>query len=541
MKKIKLTAAFLILIILAPICRAQDAAFTPDNRPKLVVGIVIDQMRYEYIPRFWDKFEDGGFKRLVNQGYLFKNMHYNYFPTYTAPGHASIYTGTTPAVHGIVGNNWYSRKLSQSIYCVDDSTVSTVGGAGGAGHMSPENLLSTTITDEFKKAVEGGRVIAVSVKDRASVLPGGHLADGAFWYDSDTGNFISSTWYMKKLPQWLQIFNKRNLPQKYSRQQWETLLPLDQYTKSNADNSPYEGVFEGESAPVFPHKMDSSLSRIITSPFGNKLVAELTKAAVSGADLGSGDAPDFLTISFSSTDYIGHRFGPNSIEVADTYLRLDRTLADLLTFLDQQVGKGNYLLFLTADHGAVQNPASLADRGLPGGYFDRQTAIDSLKGFLQEKYGEGEWVLDYKNQQVYLNRDLIDKKDLYLELVQLRAGQFLKRFEGISTTNTSYNFATVDYSEGLEHIYQNGFHYNRSGDVYIQLKPGWLDTSYKKGTSHGSPYNYGTHVPLIFYGWHISPGRSKEKVVIPQIAPTVADMLNIQFPSGATTKLLEFK
>ncbi len=518
-----------------------ETAFTPNERPKLVVGIVVDQMRYEYLPRFWDKFGEGGFKRLVQNGYLFTNNYYNYFPTYTGPGHASIYTGTTPSVHGIVGNGWYNRALNEDVYCVSDSTVRMVGGSGRAGRMSPEKLISTTVTDELKKAVPGAKVISVSIKDRSAVLPGGHLADGAFWYNYNSGNFITSTWYMEELPSWLKAFNKKNLPQKYSQKIWRPLLPLEEYTESNIDSSPYEAAFSGEAAPVFPHEMNGSLERIITSPFGNTLVAQLAKAAVKGVNLGADEATDFLAVSFSSTDYVGHRFGPNSIEVADTYLRLDYVIAELLTFLDKQVGEGNYLLFLTADHGAVQVPASLMDRHLPGGYFNSEMAIDSLKGYLKNRYGDENWIVGYKNQQVYLNRELVKKKDIYLELLQVEAAQFLRRFDGVAATNTAYNFAMVGYSEGLAEIYQNGFYYGRSGDVYIQLKPGWLDSNYRKGTSHGSPYNYDTHVPLIFYGWHIPKGMTDNKTVIPQIAPTVAQMLHIQFPSGATNKLLEFE
>ncbi len=519
----------------------ENNSFTPNERPKLVVGIVIDQMRYEYLPRYWDKFGEGGFKRLVNNGYLFTNSHYNYFPTYTGPGHASIYTGTTPSVHGIVGNSWYNRILDENIYCVSDSTVRMVGGSGEEGRMSPEHLIGTTVTDELKKAIPEAKVIAVSIKDRAAVLPGGHLADGAFWYNYSSGNFITSTWYMQTLPSWLKAFNNKNLPQKYSQQVWKPLLPLNAYTESNIDSSPYESAFEGEDAPVFPHEMNGSLERIITSPFGNELVAELAKAAVKGTNLGEDEATDFLAVSFSSTDYVGHRFGPNSIEVEDTYLRLDNVIAGLLTFLDEQVGKGNYLLFLTSDHGAVQVPASLIDRHLPGGYFNSEMVVDSLRGYLKTQYGDENWIVEYENQQVYLNRELIKKKDIYLELLQVDVAQFLRRFDGVAATNTAYNFATIGYSEGLPETYQNGFYYGRSGDVYIQLKRGWLDSSYRKGTSHGSPYNYDTHVPLIFYGWRIPNGMTDNKTVIPQIAPTVAHMLHIQFPSGATNKLLEFK
>lgn len=518
-----------------------EDAYTPNERPKLVVGIVVDQMRYEYIPRFWDKFGEGGFKRLVNKGYLFTNHHYNYFPTYTGPGHAAVYSGTTPAVNGIVGNSWYDRDQGQSMYVVSDSTAETIGAPGDAGHMSPANLLSTTVTDELKKAIAGSRVIAVSIKDRASILPGGHLANGAFWYDYDTGNFITSSWYMDELPDWVQAFNEQELPQQYSEKVWETLLPLDEYTESNDDDTPYEGSYEDGERPVFPHEMDGSLSRIIASPYGNKLVAALAKAAIDGGQLGSDEVTDFLTVSFSSTDYVGHQFGPNSIEVEDTYLRLDRQLAGLLSYLDEKVGEGNYLLFLTADHAAVQVPASLVDRGLPGGYFDSDTAIDELESHLKDVYGEGEWVVSYMNQQVYLNRELIKQQDLSLELMQHEAAQFLRQFEGVASTNTAYNYASEGYSKGLQAIYQRGFYYGRSGDVYVQLNPGWLDSSGHTGTSHGSPYSYDTHVPLIFYGWHVPHGITKNKTVIPQIAPTVSQMLQIQFPSGSRNHLLEFE
>lgn len=410
---------------------SEATSYIPQNRPKLVVGIIVDQMRFEYISRFWNKFGDDGFKRLINNGTLFTNTHYNYFPTYTSPGHASIFTGTTPSTHGIVGNHWYVRELGDDIYVVSDSTVQTVGASDDTGKMSPEHLLSTTVTDELKKAVKGSKVIDVSIKDQAAILPSGHIADGAFWYDYDTGNFITSTYYMPKLPRWLQAFNERNLPQKYSRETLKVLLPIDEYTESHKDNSLYEGAFVVEEAPVFPHQMAGSISRIITSPYGNLLVEKLAKAAVKGANFGQDSITDFLTVSFSSTDYVGHRFGPESIEAEDTYLRLDRYLADFLTFLDKNVGNGNYLLFLTADHGAVQVPASLVDRGLPGGYFDHDEALDALEGYLSQQYGSEDWILDYDNQQMYLNRKLIEKKGLQLKMLQHKVARVLIQFDGL--------------------------------------------------------------------------------------------------------------
>lgn len=516
-------------------------AFKPNNRPKLVIGIVVDQMRYDFLLQYWDKFGEDGFKRLVNEGFLFTNHHYNYFPTYTAPGHASIYTGATPSMHGIIGNSWYSRKIGDDLFCIADSTVETVGSSIDQ-KGSPVHLLTTTVTDELKKNLSQAKVISISIKGRSAILSGGHLADGAFWYDDDkTGDFITSSWYMNELPPWLKEFNEKNLSQKYSHQTWKSLLDLEDYIESNPDDSPYEIPFEGARKPTFPHHMAGSLERIRTSPFGNILLAELAKATVKGADLGGDKVPDFLAVSFSSTDYVGHRFGPNSIEVADTYLRLDRVLANLLKFLDKKVGKGNYLLFLTADHGAVEVPASLADRGLPGGYVNMGKIFGSLMEFIKNKYEKGQWVLEYENQQIYLNRKLARNKGVDIIQMQSDIAQFIRQFDGIVSTNTAHNFGTLKYSEGLAEMYQNGFYEKRSGDIYIQLKPGWIEGTSTKGTSHGSPYNYDTHVPLIFYGWHVPQGITSRKTVVTQIAPTLSNMLHLTFPSGSKASILKFK
>lgn len=519
---------------------------TYDEKPKLVVGIVVDQMRYGYLPLYWDKFEQGGFKRLINKGYNFKNHHYNYFPTFTGPGHAAIYTGTTPSTNGIVANSWYDRNTGKAMYVVSDSTVQAVGTDPNstAGKMSPLNLLSTTVTDALKDANRNNKVIGVSIKDRAAILPAGHIADGAYWFDGESGNFISSTWYMDELPSWLQEFNEEGLAKELSEKTWETLLPLDEYTESNPDVTPYEGAFEWEDSPAFPHEFSKyegdSYDIVASSPYGNTLVKELAKKAVEGENLGNHKTTDFLAISFSSTDYVGHRFGPHSIEVEDTYLRLDRELADLFDYLDQKIGEGNYMVMLTADHAAVDVPQELVDRGLPGGYFDSGEAVGQLVDYLSEEYGDKEWIVDYRNQQVYLNRELIREEDLSLRDMQDDAASFLRQFEKVKSTNTAHNFQYFNYSEGYQALYQRGFLFDRSGDVYIQLKPGYMDSSSRTGTSHGSPYAYDTHVPMLFYGWNIPHGATTDKTFIPQIAPTIATMLNIPLPSGTPANVLSF-
>lgn len=542
-----ISSVFLILLFAGQVGCTQEQKknkAAADN-PKLVVGIVVDQLRYDYIPLYWDKFEEGGFKRLVEQGFSFENNHFNYFPTYTGPGHAAVYTGATPSVNGIVGNSWYDRNIDDEMYVVSDSTVNPVGTDSESGKMSPENLKSTTVTDELKSASPESKVVGVSIKDRGAVLPAGHLGDAAYWYEAESGNFVSSSWYISELPQWVQDFNEEGLAKELANRTWETLLPIDRYTESNPDDTPYERTFRNEDAPVFPHNLAENKGDgygiISSTPFGNTLIAELAKAAIEGEDMGEDGPTDFLGVSFSSTDYVGHQYGPHSIELQDTYLRLDRDLSDLLDYLDQKVGKGNYLVVLTSDHGVVDVPQELIDKNLPGGYFDSDTAVEELAGFLKEEYGNSDWIEAYTNQQIYLDRDLIEAEGLSLKEIQGQAAEFLLQFEGVLSTNTAYNFQNKSFDNGLQAMYQRGFVHDRSGDVYIQLKSGWLDTNYPKGSSHGSPYNYDTHVPLLFYGWNVPEGSTTRKTAIPQIAPTISNMLNIALPSGSPANILQFE
>ncbi|MEO8088088.1 MAG: alkaline phosphatase family protein, partial [Bacteroidota bacterium] len=339
-------------------------------KPKLVVGIVVDQMRYDYLFRFKEKYSEGGFRRLMHDGFLFENANYNYVPTYTAPGHTCIYTGTTPSHNGIISNDWYDRELGKTIGCVWDSTMKPVGTTSISGKMSPKNLLCTTVTDELRAASNfKSKVIGIALKDRGAILPAGHSANAAYWHDPYSNNWVTSSYYMAQLPTWAQKFNERKMVDSMLSKPWNTLLPVDSYVESTADDTPYEGLFKGETKPVFPHNLpeikkdDEELIR--KTPFGNTFTAMFAKAAIEGEQLGKGSNIDFLAISFSSTDYVGHMFGTNAIELEDTYIRLDRDLADLLSYLDNTVGKNNYLLFLTADHGAVANPIYNHDHNLP--------------------------------------------------------------------------------------------------------------------------------------------------------------------------------
>lgn len=513
------------------------------QRPKLVVGIVVDQMRQDYLQRFESKFSDAGFKKLMNEGFQVRNTHYNYIPTYTAPGHASVYTGTTPRYHGIISNDWYSRILDRSMYCVGDTLAKNIGGSSFSGNKSPRNLLVNTLTDELKLTTNfRSKVIGISLKDRGAVLPAGHSPDGVYWYDSGTGEFMTSDYYMPQLPGWVDDFNKAKHVDKYSNQVWQTLLPIEEYTESTRDNSPYEGGFKGKETPTFPYDLEklrlenSPYGLISSTPFGNSLVLDLGRAAIEAEALGSDAVTDFLSLSFSSPDYIGHNFGPNSIEVEDTYLRLDRELAAFMTYLDKKIGDGNYLIFLTADHGVVANPQFLVDNGLPGGYIDTEAIGKHFQALVDEQLGKGDWILDVSNNQIFLNRELIGESGKDLEEVQRIVANIAMSFDPVAEVFTASDLSRFDYTDPLRLSLQNGYNRKLSGDVLIVMKPGYLPGTYGgKGTSHGSGYTYDTHVPLLFYGTGVRPGSTVTKHYITDIAPTLAMLLNISIPNAAIT------
>ncbi|GAB2551449.1 alkaline phosphatase PafA [Rufibacter soli] len=521
---------------------------TPE-KPKLVIGIVVDQMRYDYLYRFWDKFTNDGFKRLVNQGFNFQNNHYNYVPTYTGPGHASIYTGTTPAVHGIIGNDWYNRTTGRNLYCAEDQTVKTVGSTSIAGEMSPVNVISSTITDELKLATNHkSKVIGLSLKDRGSILPAGHAANAAYWFDGSNGAMITSTFYMTQLPAWVQAFNSRKLADQYLSQPWTTLLPIAQYTESDQDDQPYEGTFAGEKKPVFPHDVPGlrgkTFDLLRSLPAGNTYTKDFAIEAIKAENLGKGDVTDFLAMSFSSPDYIGHQFGPNSIEVQDTYLRLDRDLADFLKFLDNHLGKENVLVFLTADHAGANNPTYLKNYRIPAGTTNGAIMRDSLAKHLNQKFGKADYIIKFMNQQIYLNHEVAESKKVNLVDLQEECARFVQRFPGIMRSFTADALMRSHWSTGIGMMIENGYMPYRSGDVMMVLQPGWYDGYGRaeiKGTSHGTAWGYDTHVPLVWYGWQVPQGTSHVRTNIIDIAPSIAAWLKIQEPNGTTGKpLLEY-
>lgn len=536
MRKITLALAFTFFAI---ICAAQQ-------QPKLVVGIIVDQMRYDYLTRFWDKFGSDGFKKIIAQGFNCEQAHFNYMPTYTAPGHASIYTGTTPANHGIIANNWYEKETQKTIYCTFDEAINAVGSTGIEGKMSPKNLLVTTITDELKTANNKAKVIGISIKDRGAILPAGHQADAAYWFvGEEEGKWISSSYYMNELPTWLENLNKKNTANTYLNQTWETLLPINQYTESIADNNTFEGTFKGEQTPTFPHnlpqlrKENKNYDIIKTTPFGNTILKELAFEVIKNEKLGADEITDMLTISFSSTDYVGHQFGPYSVEIEDTYLRLDKEIAELLTYLETNIGKNNFLLFLTADHGVVDIPEHSIENKIPAGYFDEKKVFKKLNNALFEAFNVENLVENLSNYQIFLNHTKITEQKLNLTVLENFCTNFLLQQKGIVKAVSATNLKAADFNEKILSNVQRGFHQTRSGDVLFVLASGWINEAPYKGTTHGSPYNYDTHVPLLWYGFHIPQGKKSEPVVIPDIAATLAVLLQIPLPSACDGKVIE--
>ncbi len=395
------------------------ASQTSIQRPKLVVGIVIDQMRWDYLYRYYDRYqENGGFKRLIGAGFSCNNTMIPYIPTVTACGHTSIYTGSVPAIDGITGNEWWDYDIAADAYCTGDDQVTTIGSPSKAGQMSPRNLLVTTVGDELRLATNfRSKVVGIALKDRSAILPAGHSANAAYWFDDATGNWISSSYYMSELPKWLQDLNQKKLVDQYYTRDWNTLYPIDTYIQSTPDVEPYEHRPFGREAKGFPYSLKPFIGKnynvIHVTPYGNSLTVDMAKAAVNGEQLGAGPATDMLTVSFSTPDYVGHTFGPNSVEAEDIFLRLDQDIAHLLDFLDAKVGKGEYLVFLTADHGASQVPFFLFNQHkIPAGNAVDAAYADTLNKMLKVKFGADKVVLDVSNYQVHLNRSLIKQLGL---------------------------------------------------------------------------------------------------------------------------------
>jgi len=503
------------------------------EKPKIVIGIMVDQMRWDFLYRFEKRYSSGGFKRLVREGFSCDNAYIPYAQTVTAAGHSTVYTGSVPAISGIMGNDWYDRSLGKSVYCAEDASVKTIGGSPNAQPMSPKNLQVTTVCDEQRIATNfKSKTIGIAIKDRGGILPAGQSANAAYWYDASTGNWVSSTYYMNELPSWAKSFNDKKIPDSLFKLGWNTLYPTNTYILSDEDEKNYEGKSSADSKPVFPHNIAAYVGKnygaLSSTPHGNTLTLSFAKAAIEAEGLGNDEYADFLAISFSSPDYIGHQYGPNSIEVEDNYLRLDKEFEAFFIYLDKKFGK-NYTVFLTADHGVAHAPGYSKEKKLPGGSMN-MSAVSAAKNTM-EKFKISSLVESFDNYQYYLSYKKIDSAGADLDAVKK---YFIKELN--KDPNIFYAFDISHLQDALlpelvKNKFLNGYHPKLSGDVQIILKAGYLSGS-NTGSSHGSWYPYDAHIPMVFMGAGINKGRMTKNSSMSDIAPTLAALLKIQMPSG---------
>ncbi len=530
---------FLIILLLtlqAIPSFCQNAKKIPSDKPKLVVGIIASQFRHDYIARYWDKFTDNGFKQLANRGTYCKNATYSHLLNDKGVGTATIVTGANPSGHGIVGDSWYNDLKGKIIPAIYDESVKTVGGPFETGKCSPHQLLGTTFSDELNLNNNfKSKVIGVSLEPSSAVLSAGHTGNSAYWFDIQNGNFISSSFYGESLPNWVNEFNAKKLPETYMEKTWSPLLPIEEYTASLPDKNNYEDGYKNQSE--FPYELDKiskiyrkkeSMSIMNASPFGDNLVKDFAIQAIVHENMGQDDFTDFLFMNFTALEQIGNLFGPLSVEVEDAVLRLDRELAHFLDFIKESIGIENTLIFFTAEHGLGHRPEYLSDHKIPSGYFTSTSALSLLKSYLNNQYGKGDWVKQYHARQIYLNRSLIESADLSLAEVQEGVANLMLQFSGVENTLTATSLINTNYTDGNFKKIQNGYNQKRSGDVIINLKNGWIEKQGRRVYSYGSD----TRVPLIFYGWKIKRKSIIKPVNLTDIAPTISVLLETAYPNS---------
>lgn len=525
------------------ILKSQDNKQIPAEQPKLIVGIVISQMRFDYLNRFWDKLDDKGIKRMIERGTNCKNTSFNYLFSQEGVGHATIFTGSTPSNHGIVAKEWYLYLQDKVIRNTEDNSRKAVGGSFESGKNSPQHLMSTTFTDELRLSYNfKPKVISISLDASPAILSGGHTANCAYWFDASVGNFTTSSYYTDTLPQWVSAFNSKRLADIYLEREWQTLLPIADYTESLPDKNKYETGYNGKTTFPYNLKELSGASKkkkdyeiIVKTTFGDNLLKDFALNAIIDEGLGKGMYTDVLIVSFTSLEYIGNLFGPNSVEVQDAILRLDKEIAHFLDFIEQNVGKENSLVFLTADHGVAHVPSYLNDMKIPVGYFNYTGALSLLKSAVNNTYGRGDWIKAYHSQQIYLNRTLIEDSKYSLEEFQGYVAQFMIQFSGVANTITASTLQTTNFTSGIFQKIQNSYNQKNSGDVIINLKPGWVEKT-EGTTNHNSSYAYDTRIPLIWYGWKVGRKTVSRPIDIVDIAPTISYFLNITYPNACTGK-----
>ncbi|MGE0077028.1 MAG: alkaline phosphatase family protein [Bacteroidales bacterium] len=531
---------FCILSLNYNISLGQQNRAIPSEKPKLIVEIVVSQMRFDYISRYWDKFSDNGFKLLANEGAYCKNARFNYLLTQPYPGIATISTGTNPSVHGIISDKWFSRVNGEEIYATADEKTETLGGSFFSGKFSAKNLVTSTIGDEIVLNNPNSKVIGISLDPASAILLSGHNATGVYWYDKEKGNFVTSNYFAETLPVWVDTFNNKGFSKLYSEREWKALNPIQSYEE--ADTAKVKSV---ETKQRLIDKLKSLVDGIIgkqqpttnfgkltETPYGNLLIKDMAIAAIIGENLGTDDNTDLLCLTFSANRNIGQKYGPHSIEMEDTYLRLDKEIAHFMDFLSMNIGKENVLVILTSDQGISSSPDYLEKSKIPGGYFDPKKAMILLGSYLNAIYGQGAWVTAYHEKQIYLNRRLIEDSNIKLADIQQKVADFMLEFSGVANSTTAHILQSANFANGIMIKFQNSFNQRRSGDVIINLEPGWVERN-GSISSGNSAYDYDTHVPLIWYGWKVKRKSILTPINMYDIAPSLSTLLGITWPNGS--------
>jgi len=534
-----------LLAILIAGTMGVSAQKIPPQKPKLIVAITVSGMQYDYLSVYWDKFSEGGFRKMATTGASCKNARYNFLITDPSAGFASIATGTRPSEHGVVSDYWYRRLSNEIVNSIEDQEQLTVGGSYGSGTYSPGALHSRTLSDEIKVTSRfQSRSIGISMDPTAAVLMAGHTATAAYWLDPDRASWITSSYYMDSLPAWVNEFNEKNYRDLYLDRSWETLHPISEYGESMLDNNPFETGLNGQ--VTFPYDLarissdgrgERDYSLLMTTPWGNTYTKDMAIACMVNEELGQHETTDLIHIGFNATKYLANYYSTWSVETQDTYLRLDEDIAHLLEFLDDQLGMENVLVYLTAENALAVDPNYLAETRIPSGFFNYRTSISLLKSYLNAIYGRGEWVTFYYAQQIYLNHQLIEDSNLSLEDVQDRVARFMVQINGVSNALQAYVLQQNHFTDGVMHRIQNSYYQKRSGDVILYLTPGWVEHS-NVGSQTYAEFRYTPHVPLIFYGWKINRVSIPYQVSPTDIAPSIASFMEISMPDNSTGKVI---
>jgi predicted AlkP superfamily pyrophosphatase or phosphodiesterase len=526
-----------------------QSAYIPPDKPRLIVGIVVEQLKFEQLEKFRDRLSENGIKKLINEGTYFRNASFEYMLTQASPGYATIASGAEPSYHGITSDSWFVPLKNELINSTKDNSVNPIGGSFESGLHSPANFQSSTFSDELSmSSKKKSKIFGVGMSERSAILTAGHSANAAYWFDNTTGTWMSSSYYINNLPSWINDFNAMGYAENMINGTWNYFKSEANYSDCLPDSNKYESGFNG--VGYFPYdlkkirtkwtlgsKKEYSLLR--ETPFANSLTTTFAIKLIQSERLGKDDNTDFVSICYTATDNIGHRFGPSSVEMGDAIFRLDDDISHLLTFLNDSIGKRNVLVYFTSAHGVSEIPQVLENNHIPAGYFQQNQALQLLRTYLNAIYGEGDWVKGYSERQIFLNRTLIEDARLSLDDVQKKVARFLVQFNGVSAAYPYSAFEANDYNNGHLKRIINSFSPQRSGDVIVVLNPGYIEKDGDYVTDHNSPYEFDAHVPLIWYGWTVNRASVARKVNMTDIAATLSSLCKVPFPNACTGEPLQ--